>query len=122
MANRTLPDDYKEKPFIEGYLHTRLEEERMAMGEQILQALHDSEINWQIMCQYDGGWVARLGCNDFSPLGYTSANCKAETTACGSLIEVVEWLRHTAIKHYPGSKFAKRFSAVAASATPAPGE
>jgi hypothetical protein len=67
--------------------------------EQLIQDLHDSEINGEIGWFYDGVWWARVGdeLNGFGGEG-----------RCRSLAEAAEWLRATAVRLYPDSVFAKR--------------
>ena len=71
----------------------------------IPQALYDSEINFSIKCQWDGGWLVRLGDDDNGwsdevriapPLTFDIALCK---------------LAEMAVKAYPNSVFARSYMA-----------
>lgn len=64
---------------------------------ELLQDLHDSEINGTIDWLYDRAWHAEIG----KP---PHAEADFDTGA-----EAVEWLRATAIKLYPDSPFAKKY-------------
>jgi hypothetical protein len=66
--------------------------------EQLIQDLHDSEINAEIGWFYNGVWWVKIGdeLNGFGGEG-----------RCGSLAEATEWLRATADRLYPESLFGK---------------
>jgi hypothetical protein len=68
---------------------------------QVIQDLHDSEINGEVRWFYDGGWRVRLG----DP----SNGYDAEGDGVSSLARAVELLRIMAVKHYPDSVFAKKY-------------
>ena len=68
---------------------------------QILQDLHDSEINGEIAWFYDGAWRVAVGGDPVD--GY------AAETDVGSIGEAVEWLRAKAVELYPESEFAKKY-------------
>lgn len=63
-------------------------------AEQLLQALHDSEINGSLSWLFDGVFAWKLG-------------NEASGTA-GSAAEALDALRRAALKHYPNSEFALR--------------
>jgi hypothetical protein len=65
----------------------------------LIEGLHDSEINGEISWFYDGVWGAKLGdrWNGFV----------AEATFV-SLQAATRWLREKAIELYPDSEFAKQ--------------
>jgi hypothetical protein len=67
----------------------------------LLSALHDSEINGAVSWFYDGVWRVMLG----DPHNRIDAEA-----VVGSIGEAVEWLRSTAIKLYPDSKFARKYA------------
>lgn len=73
-----------------------------------LQALHDSEINWLIACQFDGVWLVRIGCDAFSLDDYDDSNCAAATDECGSFVECLEWLGSALQELYPDSTAARQ--------------
>ena len=62
-----------------------------------LDDLYASEINFKIATDWDAGWSVALG-HDYG--GFV-----AETVA--TFDEACEWLRLSAIKHYPNSDFAR---------------
>jgi hypothetical protein len=66
---------------------------------EILQELHDSEINASVESFYDGCWTVKLGdrLNGFD----------AEATV-GSMSEAERWFRENAVRLYPDSAFARR--------------
>jgi hypothetical protein len=68
---------------------------------QILQDLHDSEINGEIAWLYDGAWRVCVGGDPVD--GY------AAEVVVENLAEAVEWLRTEAIRRYPDSEFAKSY-------------
>jgi len=72
----------------------------MTDPEQIIQDLHDSEINGRIGWFYDGCWTAELG-DDLN-------GWKSEKTL-PSFAEAAEWLRDEAVQRYPDSEFAKKY-------------
>jgi hypothetical protein len=67
--------------------------------EQLIQDLHDSEINAEIGWCYDGVWYVKLG---------DQHNGVDVEGRCASLTEAAEWLRQKAVEFYPDSVFAKR--------------
>ena len=66
----------------------------------IIAALHDSEINGEVLWFFDGTWRVKLGdeMNGFD----------AEAVVTGPQ-EAAEWLRANAVRRYPASKFARLF-------------
>ena len=66
----------------------------------IMQALYDSEINFEVFSFWDAGWSVSLGDNWG---GYK------ERWNCKTWAEVETTLREKAIEHYPNSKFAAAF-------------
>jgi hypothetical protein len=67
--------------------------------EQLIQDLHDSEINAEIGWFYDGVCWVKI-CDELIGFGGEGR--------CGSLAEATEWLRATAVRLNPESLFAKR--------------
>jgi hypothetical protein len=65
---------------------------------EILQMLHDSEINGSIEWFFDGVWTVKIG----DPLNGIKANA-----VVASLVEAEAWLHLTARKLYPDSAYAK---------------
>lgn len=65
---------------------------------EILQALYDSEINFSLSCIWDGGIDVALG---------DELNGFKEKTSTDTVEEACQWLKETAIKHYPDSLFVK---------------
>jgi hypothetical protein len=74
-------------------------ETRPSLGA-IIEALHESEINGSVSWFFDEVWTVVLG----DPQG----GIDAEATVA-SPREAAEWLRATAVRLHPDSKFAKRF-------------
>ena len=70
-----------------------------SLGE-IIQALHDSEINGSVSWMFDGAWSVALG-DELNKV-------RARATA-NSAQQAAEWLRATAVREYPGSRFATLF-------------
>ena len=70
----------------------------------ILQMLYDSEINFELACFWDAGFLWKLGdrMNGFPTEG------RAKTLA-----EAVEQLKYAALFHFPESDFAARIRASA---------
>jgi hypothetical protein len=69
----------------------------------IPQALYDSEINFSISCQYDGGWVIKLGDD------YNGWEDEMRVPPPLKFEDALERLKVLAIGYYPDSDFAKRF-------------
>jgi hypothetical protein len=69
--------------------------------ETLLTALHDSEINGAVFWFYDGLWQVRLG--DIS-------NGVDAEAVVGSIGEAAEWLRSNAVRLYPDSTFARKYT------------
>ena len=67
-------------------------------GTDTLQELYDSEINFELSCFWNGGFIWKLG---DSANGYT-----AEGQA-DSVSEAITQLRDAALTHFPQSEFAK---------------
>ena len=70
------------------------------INAQILQDLHDSEINGSVDWFFDKCWRAGIGDN----LNGWKSEKRLDT-----LGEAIEWLRDEAIRLYPDSDFAKRY-------------
>jgi hypothetical protein len=70
--------------------------------DDILQQLHDSEINASVETFYDGVWNVKIGdkTNGF----------KARATVA-NWTEAAQWLARTAMRLYPTSEFAKKIRA-----------
>jgi hypothetical protein len=70
---------------------------------QILQDLHDSEINGEISLAwfYDSTWTVKLG---------DPHNGYVAEAIVASVGEAVDWLRAEAVRRYPDSDFAKRYA------------
>src|SRR5262245_32705047 len=65
---------------------------------QILQDLHDEEINGSIEWMYDRAWSAQIGL------------ANPVTSPClSSLEDALAWLRNEAVRLYPDSDFAKKY-------------
>jgi hypothetical protein len=62
--------------------------------------LHDSEINGKVSWFFDGVWTIKL--ND----PHSGYDAEADVS---SPEEAADWLRETAIKLFPNSKFAKLY-------------
>lgn len=74
------------------------------MGQ--LRALHDSEINWQISCFFDGQWAWKLG-DEMNGFSHTGSEFSME--------DAVRALVAAACRRFPESQFASRYAeAVAA--------
>ncbi len=73
----------------------------MTTGKDLLQDLYDSEINFQISTFWDMGYNLRLG---------DEANGFVAETTVKTISEACAWLSEQALKHYPNSVYAKRFS------------
>lgn len=71
------------------------------MKLDVFQELYDSEINFSVKCFWDGGFDVRLG----DDMNGTRAETNVRTWA-----EVNRWLRTEAVRAYPGSQFAQRYS------------
>ena len=69
--------------------------------EQVLTDLYDSAINVDISWMWDGGIDVKLG---DAMTGY-----EAEGTVY-SASEIAEWLRENAVRCYPDSEFARKYS------------
>ena len=69
--------------------------------EQILTDLYDSAINVDISWMWDGGVDLALGdgVDDYDAEGSVS-----------SVSEIAEWLRSNAVRCYPNSEFARKYS------------
>ena len=65
---------------------------------EILQMLHDSEINGSIEWFFDGIWTVRIG----DPLNGIKANA-----VVASLVEAEAWLHLKARELYPDSDYAR---------------
>jgi hypothetical protein len=74
---------------------------RASLGE-VIEALHDSEINGSVTWMFDGTWSVALG---------DELNGIIAAATVGSAEEAAEWLRATAVQHYPQSPCAKLASA-----------
>lgn len=75
----------------------------MAVGNhtrrmEILQLLHDSEINGSIEWFFDGAWTVRIG----DPMNGIKAEAWVETA-----VEAEAWLHRKARELYPESVYAK---------------
>jgi hypothetical protein len=66
----------------------------------IIEALHDSEINGSVSWMFDGEWSVTLE-DDLNGI-------EAEATV-NSARQAAEWLRANAVKRYPDSAFTRRF-------------
>lgn len=64
----------------------------------ILQALYDSEINYEISCFWDGGFKAVLG----DPM-----NGERADGYCNTFQEAAIWLAEQAVIHFPKSEFSR---------------
>ncbi len=73
---------------------------RLIAAAPILQDLYNSEINFEISTQWDGGFDAKLG----DPLNGFKAEGQYRT-----YVEAVEQLRDWAIDHFPDSEFAGKY-------------
>jgi hypothetical protein len=62
--------------------------------DDILQQLHDSEINASVETFYDGVWIVKIG-----------------DKSNGSWAETILWLARTAMRLYPTSRFAAQIRA-----------
>jgi hypothetical protein len=69
-------------------------------GIGVLKELYDSEINFSISCDSDGGFDVRLG---------DEYNGWKESKNVRDLDVGVRWLMRAAIHHYPESDFAKQY-------------
>lgn len=65
----------------------------------VLQAIHDSEINFRIECFWDSCWTAYLG---DQMNGYA-----AQEDGLESIHDCLAWLKNKACEIYPDSDFAK---------------
>ena len=72
----------------------------MTNPAEIIQGLHDSEINGGLTWLYDGAWHVWLG---------TDADSPEAAANVSSLREAAEWLRVKAVEHYPDSEFAEMY-------------
>jgi hypothetical protein len=79
------------------------------MTDTTLQDLYDSEINFEISCFWDGGFLVRLGdkMNGFK----TEMTVRTYSDAVGQL-------RTLAILHFPSSAFAKKYDGVQVESPP----
>lgn len=66
--------------------------------ENTLQELYDSEINFQVSTFWDGGFDWHLG---------DEANGILDSGNSPTFLDAVEDLKHSAIKNFPESTFAK---------------
>lgn len=66
----------------------------------IMQEMHDSEINCSISSFWDSSWTAKIGDN---MNGFV-----AEVNRLDSFEDCEDWLRVEAIRLYPSSTFAKK--------------
>lgn len=78
----------------------------MNYGIETLQAIQDSEINFQIETFWDMGFVVKLG-DDLN--GLKAENCFRDKD--GGLQAAVNWLVEQTVKCYPDSDFAKSLMA-----------
>ncbi len=69
--------------------------------EQIIADLYDSEINASISWLGDGGIDVSIG-DDLN--GFVTGDQDS------TLAEAAEWLRATAVEHYPDSEFAEKYA------------
>jgi hypothetical protein len=67
------------------------------MDSSIQQQLYDSEINFEVACVWDGGFIVKLG----DALNGYKAEANLETWD-----DVETWLSEQAALHFPDSKFA----------------
>ena len=74
-------------------------ERRPCLGD-IIETLHDSEINGSVSWIFDGAWSLAIG-DELNGI-------QAEATV-NSAQQAAEWLRANAVRRYPHSEFAKRF-------------
>ncbi len=65
----------------------------------ILQQLHDSEINCGVKCFWDSCWTAWIG-DDMNGM-------KSENTGLETFAQCEVWLREEALRLFPDSVFAK---------------
>jgi hypothetical protein len=72
---------------------------RPRLGD-IIEALHDNEINGSVSWIFDGTWRVAIG-DELNGI-------MAEATVNSSQ-EAAEWLRANAVRRHPHSGFAKRF-------------
>lgn len=63
----------------------------------VMQKLHDSEINSAVLSFYDGSWTVKLG---------DEMNGFTEETQVSSFEEAMAWLDKTAKERYPNSFYA----------------
>jgi hypothetical protein len=70
--------------------------------EEILVSLYASAISVSISWIWDGDIDVKLG----DPLSGYKAEGKV-----GTVTEAADWLRDQAVRHYPGSEFARQFAA-----------
>jgi hypothetical protein len=63
-----------------------------------LQRLYDSEINFELSCFWDGGFIWKLG---------DSANGYAAEGRAASVSKAIAQLQAAALIHFPQSEFAK---------------
>ena len=84
----------------------------MATLKQVLQRLHDSEINGGVQTFYDAGMRVWIGDESNSIQAETTIN----RTAAARLkwpegLTAASWLHETALRLYPDSKYAKEHTA-----------
>lgn len=90
----------KEFMFNYYYRYSRKTNRGNMNGENVLQSLYDSELNFKISCFWDNGFIWELGdrTNGFIDNGYA-----------GNIKGTLEGLRDSVIKFYPNSEFSKTF-------------
>ena len=69
-----------------------------ALETGVLQMLYDSEINFELSCFWNGGFIWKLG---------DSANGYPAGGHADSVSEAIARLRDAALTHFPQSDFAK---------------
>lgn len=67
----------------------------------VFDDLYESEINMTIASFWDGGFDVKLG---------DRMNGFKEATSVDSMAEAAEWLKDAAIRHYPDSLFADKYT------------
>jgi len=70
-------------------------------GDQVLQDLYDSEINFEMSWFWDGGMDLSLGDKINGYAGHYNTR---------SLAEGIKWLKETACREYPDSTFSRKYS------------
>lgn len=69
------------------------------MEPTIIDQLYQSEINFRIETFWDGGFTVKLG---------DRLNGFVDETNVENWAQVVDWLKHAAVRHFPKSLFAYR--------------